>query len=106
MRRLGRNGSKHSAKELGLTLDTLFFVMPNSEEGILLIVLGGLPATGKSMLAAHLARELRAIHLRVDTIEQAMRNSGLELSGPEGYLVACSEIYSKVGDEAKKSVSL
>ena len=55
----------------------------------MLIVLGGLPATGKSTLSALLAREMKAVRLRVDTIEQAMRNSGIAVSGPEGYLVAC-----------------
>ena len=58
----------------------------------LLIVLGGLPATGKSTVAAELVRERGAYaYLRVDTIEQALRNSG-EI-GPagvqnSGYLVA------------------
>lgn len=56
----------------------------------MLIVFGGLPAAGKSTLAAHLARETGAVHLRIDTIEQAMRRSGLTVSGPEGYLVACA----------------
>ncbi len=43
----------------------------------LLIVLGGLPATGKSTVAAELVRERGAYaYLRVDTIEQALRNSG------------------------------
>jgi predicted kinase len=54
-----------------------------------LIAFGGLPGAGKSTLAAQVAGELRAIHLRIDTIEQSMRRSGLALSGPEGYLLAC-----------------
>ena len=37
-----------------------------------LIVVGGLPATGKSTLAEHLARWIRAPYLRVDRIEQAI----------------------------------
>ena len=56
----------------------------------MLIVMGGLPGTGKSTLAVHLAQELRAVYLRIDTIEQAMRDVGLAVSGPEGYLVARS----------------
>ena len=54
----------------------------------MLIALGGLPAVGKSTLARSLARRIRAVHLRIDTIEQAMRNTGFTVSGPEGYLVA------------------
>ena len=55
----------------------------------LLIVLGGLPGAGKSTVAAALAQRIGALHLRIDTIEQAMRNFGVEVRGPEGYLVAC-----------------
>ena len=54
----------------------------------MLIALGGLPGVGKSTLAALLARRAGAVHLRVDTIEQAMRNAGFTVSGPEGYLAA------------------
>lgn len=53
-----------------------------------LIVLGGLPGTGKSTLAVRLAEALGALHLRIDTIEQAMRDAGQNVEGPEGYLVA------------------
>ena len=59
------------------------------EETASLIVFGGLPASGKSTLATRLARDLDAVHLRIDTIEQAMLRSGLTISGPEGYLIAC-----------------
>ena len=54
----------------------------------MLIALGGLPGVGKSTLARALARRTGAVHLRIDTIEQALRNAGLDVSGPEGYLVA------------------
>lgn len=54
----------------------------------MLLIFGGLPATGKTSIATGLARNLGAVHLRVDSIEQAMRNSNIEVSGPEGYLVA------------------
>jgi predicted kinase len=45
------------------------------------IVLGGLPGTGKSTVALPLARALAAAYLRIDTIEQALLDSG-ELPAP------------------------
>jgi len=55
-----------------------------------LAVLGGLPATGKTTIAAALARRIGAAHLRVDTIEQAIVTSGLTVHpvGVAGYAVA------------------
>lgn len=41
----------------------------------MLIVLSGLPGVGKTNLAVALATRLRAVHLRVDSIEQALRRS-------------------------------
>src|SRR5258708_37608840 len=38
----------------------------------MLIIFAGLPATGKSTLSRELARELQAVHLRIDTIECAL----------------------------------
>lgn len=43
----------------------------------MLIVLGGLPGTGKSSIARELARELGAVWLRIDSIEQGIRDSGV-----------------------------
>lgn len=56
----------------------------------MLIILGGLPASGKTTMAMHLAGRLGAVHVRVDTIEQALRNSGMlaDEVGPAGYVVA------------------
>ena len=54
----------------------------------MLLIFGGLPGVGKTAIAAGLARDLAAVHLRIDSIEQAMRNSGITVSGPEGYEVA------------------
>jgi predicted kinase len=44
---------------------------------VMLIVFGGLPATGKSSIARELVRETGAMWLRIDTIEQAIRESGV-----------------------------
>ncbi|GGL64809.1 AAA family ATPase [Wenxinia marina] len=41
----------------------------------LLIVLSGLPGSGKTTLAHGLATRFGAVHLRIDTIEQALRTS-------------------------------
>ena len=56
----------------------------------MLIVLGGLPATGKTTIARALSRRIRATHLRIDTIEQALRTSGTlrDDIGAAGYIVA------------------
>jgi predicted kinase len=55
----------------------------------MLIVIGGLPATGKTTLARLLATRIGAVHLRIDTIEQAVVRSGLARHpvGPVGYVV-------------------
>ena len=42
----------------------------------MLIVFGGLPGAGKTTIARELARQLAAAHLRIDTIEQALRDCG------------------------------
>ncbi|WP_282610503.1 AAA family ATPase [Pelagibius sp. Alg239-R121] len=56
----------------------------------MLIILGGLPGTGKTTLSKALARRLDAFHLRIDTIEQAIRNSSMAPASMDesGYLVA------------------
>jgi len=42
-----------------------------------LIVFAGLPGSGKSSIARGLAEELGAVWLRIDSIEQAIRESGV-----------------------------
>ena len=56
----------------------------------MLVIFGGLPATGKTTIARALAARIGAVYLRIDTIEQAMRD-GLRFTGdmgPAGYEVA------------------
>jgi predicted kinase len=43
----------------------------------MLIIFGGLPGVGKTAIAVELARVIGAVHLRIDSIEQAIRASGI-----------------------------
>jgi predicted kinase len=55
-----------------------------------LIVFGGLPGAGKTAIAREVAREVNAVYVRIDSIEQAIRTSGV-LDKPiddAGYRVA------------------
>lgn len=55
----------------------------------MLIILAGLPGTGKTTVARALAIRLHAAHVRVDTIEQAMKAAAPHTDvGAGGYLVA------------------
>lgn len=56
----------------------------------MLIVFGGLPGTGKTTLARGIVPDHAAAYLRIDTIEQALRSSGMLAGevGPAGYLAA------------------
>ncbi|MGO4569851.1 AAA family ATPase [Rhizobium sp. 2YAF20] len=61
----------------------------------MLIIFGGLPGSGKTTIARALAQRLSATYVRVDTIEQAIRASGVaDDVGPAGYIVA----YGVAGD--------
>jgi len=56
----------------------------------MLIIFGGLPGVGKTTVAQELARQLGAMHIRIDSIEQAILDSGM-VSSPlndAGYRVA------------------
>jgi predicted kinase len=69
-----------------------------------LVVVGGLPGTGKSTVASALVRRTGFAYLRVDRIEQAIVGSG-ELRaplGPVGYLVA----YDVAAEQLRHGVSV
>jgi predicted kinase len=53
-----------------------------------LIVFAGLPGVGKTSIARELARELGAVYLRIDSIEQALRDAGAESLDDAGYRAA------------------
>ncbi len=49
--------------------------------------MSGLSGVGKTTIAREVARCLGAVHVRIDTIEQALRNAGVRVEA-EGYRVA------------------
>jgi predicted kinase len=56
----------------------------------MLVVLSGLPGVGKTTIARELARRAAAVHLRIDSIEQAIYGARVAAAdtGEEGYRVA------------------
>ena len=54
----------------------------------MLIIFGGLPGTGKTTISKEVAKRLKAVYLRVDTIEQTLKNSNSLVIGSEGYCVS------------------
>ena len=53
----------------------------------MLIIFSGLPGSGKSTISHKLSEQLNATYIRMDTIEQAIRNAG-EQVGISGYMIA------------------
>lgn len=41
-----------------------------------LVIFGGLPGVGKTAIARELARQMGAFYVRIDSIEQSLRDSG------------------------------
>ena len=52
----------------------------------MLVVMSGLPGVGKTTIARELTRATGAVYVRIDSIEQVMRNAGWQVEG-EGYRV-------------------
>jgi predicted kinase len=67
----------------------------------MLIVLSGLPATGKTALAAAVARELGAVLLSVDPVDAALAAAGIRDTG-----VAGLASYAVVGALAEQNLGL
>lgn len=57
-----------------------------------LISFSGLPGVGKTTIARALSKQINAVHLRVDSIEVAMKNSSLKIHPAEdaGYLAVAA----------------
>src|SRR5262245_12898882 len=62
--------------------------MGNIGELPTLYVFSGLPGTGKTVLSRRLAMNLKATHLRIDTVEQALRDVCQIAVQGEGYQLA------------------
>ncbi|MGI3901870.1 MAG: AAA family ATPase [Janthinobacterium lividum] len=65
----------------------------------MLIVFGGRPGTGKTTISLLVAKRMNATYLRVDAIEQAIRNAAGGLAvGASGYAVAQAIADGNVGN--------
>jgi predicted kinase len=67
----------------------------------MLIVLSGLPATGKTALATAVARELGAVLLSVDPVDSALLSVGVHEGGPPGLAA-----YAVVGAIAEENLAV
>jgi predicted kinase len=63
-------------------------VHDSGSKGPILYIISGLPGSGKSTLSQMIARQLGAVYLRIDTIEQGLRElCSIDVQG-EGYRLA------------------
>lgn len=67
-----------------------------------LYIFSGLPGSGKSTLAQFLARELHCVYVRIDTIEQGLRDLCHVEVGGEGYRMA----YRMAADNLRQGLSV
>jgi len=68
----------------------------------ILFIFAGLPGVGKTTLSQHLARRICAVHLRVDTVEQALRDlCRIHVQG-EGYRL----LYRIASDNLRLGISV
>jgi predicted kinase len=84
-------------REDASVIDPMRSAVAESVHVPLLIMLGGLPGTGKSTIAQGLARELSAVHIRIDTIEAVLSKDLAISDHPEvgyriGYAVALDNL--------------
>lgn len=56
----------------------------------MLIIFGGLPGVDKTTIAKALAKQLKAVYLRIDTVEQVLKREA-QLDGAEGYMVCWAQ---------------
>lgn len=54
----------------------------------LLYIFSGLPGTGKSVLAKFVSKNFGAVFIRIDTIEQTLRENGIKEVEERGYEIA------------------
>lgn len=75
---------------VGFRVCTYSFYLSSKGITLMLIIFSGLPGSGKSTIARVLAGQLSAVYLRIDTIEQTIREVEKEDKemGPVGYFVA------------------
>lgn len=62
----------------------------------MLYIFAGLPGTGKSALAKYLSQRIAGVYLRVDTIEQTLKNHGINHIYDQGYQVAFSVAFDNL----------